>query len=172
LCEICFKRNWSKNGDIERDLRLRSEKNVKNICFSSVSSFLSCFLFFMWIANNLAIPLLKRVRNSDVACQENFRKRSFWQKTVNHQTTQFFEHLRLFNIFKVEKTKINTYPVKTLRSTGYVSYWFVGTVNFSGPNSQHIFPKILGTFKIENLAASNCVKDWGKVDPNSQDVLG
>jgi len=25
------------------------------------------------------------------------------------------------------------------------------------------FPKILVTFKIKNLATSNCVKDWGKV---------
>ncbi len=158
-------------GHRERFTFTKWKKCEKYLFFVSVQ-FSLLFSFFMWIANNLAIPLLKRVRNSDVACQENFRKRSFWQKTVNHQTTQFFEHLRLFNIFKVEKTKINAYPVKTLRSTGYVSYWFVGTVNFSGPNSQHIFPKILGTFKIENLAASNCVKDWGKVDPNSQDVLG
>jgi len=27
------------------------------------------------------------------------------------------------------------------------------------------FPKILVTFKINNLATSDCVKDWGKVAP-------
>jgi len=36
-------------------------------------------------------------------------------------------------------------------------------VNFSGPKtSPH--PNF-GTFKIKNLATSNCVKDWGKVAP-------
>jgi len=34
-------------------------------------------------------------------------------------------------------------------------------VNFSWPKI--VFPKILGTFKIKNLATSNCVKDCGKV---------
>jgi len=36
-------------------------------------------------------------------------------------------------------------------------------VNFSGPET--FSPQILGTFKIKNLAKSNCVKDWDKVAP-------
>ncbi len=31
--------------------------------------------------------------------------------------------------------------------------------------SQNIYPQILVTFKIKNLATSDCVKDWGKVAP-------
>ncbi len=39
---------------------------------------------------------------------------------------------------------------------------------------KNIFPKILVTFKIKNLATHNCVKEWDKVSPQGwgREALG
>jgi len=114
-----------------------------------------------------------------------------FSRTIEARKCLFFAVLDIIIVQKPEKTAKRTKlatlsgfvtanstpPVSLIFETPFskirilcTKFWmFCGKSQLK--RSQNIFPKILGTFKIKNLAASNCIKDWDKVVPGRASVL-